>query len=207
VQPPRPRVTLVSKNIRAGAVPSAITLGNPDELPMEGEISFLLKSEIPDRFTRREKIEVAAADESFTVLLGFNEANLVLRDSEHLVATLEPLKAFGSSAFGPLQFRPIDAAGGKGDWQPLAVLVRIPALKEIRCSASPDKPCQLTGSNLYLIDSVASDLQFTHTSPVPSGFLDTTLAVPRPSETGLYLKLRDDPSAISTAVLPLIPED
>ncbi len=207
VESPRPKVTLVSKSIRHGAAPSAISLGSQDELPMDGQISFLLKTEIPSRFSRAEKIEIATADESFSTVLSFNDASLVLRDSESLVATLEPLKAFGPSAFGPLQFRPVDPDGGKGDWQALAVLVRLPVLKEIRCSASPDKPCQLSGNNLYLIDSVASDPQFTHTAPVPTGFLDATLSIPHPAETGLYIKLRDDPSAVSTATLPITPEE
>jgi hypothetical protein len=206
VEAPRPKVTLVSKSIRPGAVQSAISLGSPDELPLDGQISFLLKTEIPNRFSRSEKIEVANADESFSAMLSFSDGSLVLRDSESAVATLDPLKAFGPSAFGPLQFRPIDPDGGKGDWQALAVLVRVPVLKEIRCSASPDKPCHLSGANLYLIDSVASDPQFTHTAPVPTGFLDATLSVPHPGETGLYLKLRDDPSAVSTATLPVTPE-
>jgi hypothetical protein len=207
VEDPRPKVTLVSKNIRPGTTPSAISLGSQDELPLDGQISFLLKTEIPNRFSRAEKIEVATADESFSAVLSFTDGSLVLRDSESVVATLEPLKAFGPSAFGPLQFRPVNSEGGKGDWQALAVLVRLPVLKEIRCSASPDKACQLSGSNLYLIDSVASDPQFTHSAPVPTGFLDATLSVPHPSETGLYLKLRDDPSAVSTATLPVTPEE
>lgn len=207
VEDPRPKVTMVSKNIRPGTTPSAISLGSQDELPLDGQISFLLQTEIPNRFSRGEKIEVATADESFSVVLGFTDGGLVLRDSESLVATLEPLKAFGPSAFGPLQFRPVNSEGGKGDWQPLAMLVRLPVLKEIRCSASPDKPCQLRGDHLYLIDSVASDPQFTHTAPVPTGFLDATLSVPHPSETGLYLKLRDDPSAVSAATLPVTPEE
>jgi hypothetical protein len=207
VESPRPKVTLVSKSIRPGAVPSAISLGSQDELPMDGQISFLLKTEIPNRFSRTEKIEIATADESFNAVLSFSDGSLVLRDSENLVATLAPLKAFGPSAFGPLQFRPVDTDGGKGDWQPLAVLVRLPILKEIRCSASPDKPCQLSGDNLYLIDSVASDPQFTHTAPVHTGFLDATLSVPHPAETGLYIKLRDDPSAVSTATLSITPEE
>jgi hypothetical protein len=207
VEAPRPKVGLVTKSIRPGSVPSAISLGNPDELPINGEISFLLHTEIPNRFPHTEKIEVATADESFSVMLNFADGSLVLRDTESLVATLEPLKAFGPSAFGPLQFRAVDPEGGKGDWQALAVLVRLPVLQEIHCSASPDKPCQLSGSGLYLIDSVASDSQFTHTAPVPAGFLDTTLSVPRPGERGLYIKLRDDPSAVSTATLPITPED
>jgi hypothetical protein len=197
----------MSKNIRPGAAPSGISLGSQEELPLDGQISFLLQTEIPNRFSRSEKIEIATADQSFSIMLSFADGSLVLRDSESLVGTLEPLKAFGPSAFGPLQFRAIDPDGGKGDWQPLAVLVRLPALKEIRCPASPDKPCQLSGDNLYLIDSVASDAQFTHTAPVPTGFLEATLSVPHPGETGLYLKLRDDPGTVSTATLPVTPEN
>jgi hypothetical protein len=206
VEAPRPKVTLVTKSIRPGPEPSGISLGNPDELPMDGQISFLLHAEIPNRFPHSERIEVATADESFSVMLNFADGSLVLRDTENVVASLDPLRAFGPSAFGPLQFRPVDPEGGKGDWQPLAVLVRVPVLKEIRCHADPDKPCQLSGSNLYLIDSVASDSQFTHSAPVPTGFLDTTLSVPHPGESGLYIKLRDDPSAVSTATLPITPE-
>ena len=206
VEAPRPKVALVTKSIRPGAAPSAITLGNADELSIDGQISFLLHTEMPNRFPRSEKIEVATADESFSVMLNFGDGSLVLRDTENVVASLDPLKAFGPSAFGPLQFRAVNLEGGKGDWQPLAVLVRLPVLREIRCLAIPDKPCQLSGSNLYLIDSVASDPQFTHAAPVPTGFLDTMLSVPRPSESGLYIKLRDDPSAVSTATLPITPE-
>ena len=203
VEAPRPKVTLISKSIRLGDTPSTISLGSQDELPLDGQISFLLKAEIPNRFSRSERIEVATADESFSTLLSMTDGSLMLRDSESTLAIFDPHKAFGPSAFGPLQFRPVEADGTKGDWQPLATLVRVPALKEIRCPESPDKPCQLTGTNLFLIDSVASDQQFAHNAPVPTDFIDATLAVPHPGETGLFIKLRDDPSAINTVVLPI----
>jgi hypothetical protein len=123
-----------------------------------------------------------------------------------VLATLEPLKSFGASAFGPLRFRPVAEDGTKGDWQPLVNLVRLPTLKEIRCPDSPDKQCKLSGTNLFLIDSVASDPQFTHASPVPMGFMEPTMSVPRPNGTLLYLKLRDDPATVNTVVLPVFPE-
>src|ERR1700740_2833527 len=63
VEAPRPKVTLVSKSIRPGAVPSAISLGSQEELPLDGQITFLLKTEIPIKFSRSEKIEVANAGE------------------------------------------------------------------------------------------------------------------------------------------------
>jgi hypothetical protein len=207
IEAPRPRVTLVSKNIQLGDTPSTIILGSQDELPLDGQISFLLKTEIPDRFPRSERIEVATPDESFSVLLSVADGTLVMRDSESFLAVVDPHKTLGPSAYGRLRFRPVQADGIKGDWQSLATLVRVPVLKELRCPKSADKPCQLSGANLFLIDSVASDQQFTHTAPVPTGFIDSTLSVPHPAESGLYIKLRDDPSATNTVVLPVLPEE
>ena len=69
------------------------------------------------------------------------DGTLILQNPETVMAVLDPLKSFGASAFGPLLFRPVAADGGKGDWQPLATLVRIPSLKEVSCPDSPDKQC------------------------------------------------------------------
>ncbi|MGB9404511.1 MAG: hypothetical protein WCA98_13320 [Candidatus Acidiferrales bacterium] len=206
VEPPRPKVTLVSKSIQPGPTPSAIRLGNHDELPQDGRISFFLKTEIPENFQRSEKIEVATADDPSGVVLSLADGNLMLQDSKTVLAVLDPLKSFGPSAFGALRFRAVGADGGKGDWQPLANLVRLPSLKEIRCPDSPDQQCKLSGTNLFLIDSVASDSQFTHTISVPAGSVDSTLTVPRPNGTLLYIKLRDDSSTVDAVVLPVLPE-
>ncbi len=207
VEPPRPKVALLSKSVSLGSAASAIRLGNKDELPQDGRLSFFLKSEVPEKFPRTEKIEVATEDESFSVLLSVTDGNLILQDSQNLIAELDPLKNLGASAFGRLRFRAVDAGGEKGDWQPLANLVRLPALKEVRCPDSPDKQCTLHGTNLFLIDSVASDSQFTHTVPVPAGYADSALSVPRPNGTLLYVKLRDDPSTVDTVVLPVLPDE
>jgi len=207
IEAPRPKMTLVSKNIQLGATPSGINLGSQEELPLDGQISFLVKTEIPEKLAPTERIEVATSDEQFSITLSVADGTLILRDSENLLAVLDPRKAFGPSAFGPLRFRPVQADGIKGDWQSLATLVRVPTLREIRCPESADKPCQLSGTNLFLIDSVASDSQFTHTAPVPTGFIDSTLSIPHPAETRLYIKLRDDPSTVSTIVLPVSPQE
>jgi hypothetical protein len=207
VDAPRPKVALLSKSVQRGSASSAIRFGNEDELSQGSRLSFFVRTEVPEKFSHNEKIEVSTADESFHVLLSEADGNLVLQDSQTVLAFLDPAKAFGPSAFGPLRFRPVDADGAKGDWTPLTSLVRIPSVKEIRCPDSPDKQCKLTGSNLFLIDSVASDSQFSHTVPVPAGFVDSTLSVPRPNGTLLYLKLRDDPSAVNMMVLPVLPEE
>jgi hypothetical protein len=206
VEAPRPKVSLISKNVQTVA-PSAVRLQNQDKLLQGGHLSFFLKSEVPDKFPRSEKIEIATADESSNVTLSVADGSLVMQDSQTVLATLEPLKSLGASAFGPLRFRAVDSNGGKGDWLPLATLVRVPSLKDIRCPDSPDQQCQLAGTSLFLIDSVASDPHFAHTVPVPAGYVDSTLNVPRPNGTLLYVKLRDDPTTVNTIILPVLPEE
>ena len=207
VEAPRPKVNLISKNVQPGPTRSPVHLTNQDSLPQDGRMTFFLKTEIPESYPRTEKIEVASADSSFDALLSVADGNLILQDSQMVMAVLDPLKSFGASAFGPLRFRAVEADGGKGDWQPLGTLVRIPSLKEVRCPDSPDKQCGLAGSNLFLIDSVASDPQFTHTVSVPIGFADSSLHVPRPNGTLLYIKLRDDPATVNTLVLAVLPDE
>jgi hypothetical protein len=56
-----------------------------------------------------------------------------------------------------------------------------------------------------LLQQVGTDAQLANAVTVPEGFGDTSLNVPRPSGT-LYLKLRDDPAVVNTAVLPVTPE-
>jgi hypothetical protein len=206
VKPPRPKVTLVSKTVQPGAVPSAIHLGDADELPLDAKLSFFLKSDVPDTFPRAEKIEVATKDGSFHTLLSVADGNLILQDAASVLAVLDPQKAFGPSAFGQLRFRAIGEDGSKGDWQPLANLVRLPALNEVHCPDAPDQQCTLSGTNLFLLDSVASDQQFKNMVPVPAGFMNSSLSVPRPNGTLLYIKLRDDPDTVDSVALPVLPE-
>ena len=202
---PRPKVMLLNKSIQPGPSPSAIRLGDQDELPQEGKLSFFLKTEVPDRFSRTQKIEVATTDGSYNTSLSLDDGGLLAQDAHTVMATLDPLKSFGPSAFGPLRFRAVDG-DVKGDWQPLVTLVRLPALKEVRCPDSPDKQCTLTGTNLFLISSVGSDPEFKHSVPVPEGFADSTLSVPRPDNSLLYIKLRDNSSSVNPAALPILPE-
>jgi hypothetical protein len=206
VEPPRPQVAILNKSVESGPIPSLIRLGNPDDLPQDGQISFFLKTQIPETFPRAEKIEVATDDGSASVFLSLAEGTLVLEDARTVLGILHPLKSFGASVFGPLRLRAVAENGEHGDWQPLAKLVRIPSLKEVHCPDSPDKPCSLIGQNLFLIDSVASDSQFSHSVSLPVGFVDTTLTVPRPNGTLLFIKLRDDPSLVNKASLPVLPE-
>jgi hypothetical protein len=210
VAPPRPQVKLISKSVQMAPSSSAIRFGDPSQLPQNGKLSFFLQSEVPDEFSHTEKIEVATEDGSSDVILSIADGDLVLQDSHTLLAVLDPVKSFGPSAFGALRFRPVSDTSGdssKGDWQPLATLVRVPVLKEIRCPDDPDQACHLIGTNLFLIDSVASDQKFGQPIVVPVGFVESSLNVPRPSGTLLYIRLRDDPSVINTVALPVLPQE
>src|SRR5580693_233209 len=125
---------------------------------------------------------------------------MTLENSKVALATLDPAKAFGGSAFGPLKFRVI-VNGAAGDWQPLATLVRLPELQNLKCPAGAEDQCRLSGANLFLVDSVASDPQFANAVQVPDGFPGYVLPVPRPQSGQLYVKLRDDPSVVNQVTL------
>jgi len=204
----RPKLTLISRSVRAGQVlpASPIRLSGADQLPQSARLVFFVKSERPEAFPRDEKIEVAGPEGSFRIMLSVAGGELVLQDSRTVMATLDPLKSFGPSAFGALRFRPVSAEGARGEWQPLATLVRLPALTEVRCPDDPRRTCTLNGTDPFLIDSVSADAQFTQPVMVPEGFADSKLSVPRPNGTLLYLKLRDDPAVVNVAALPVLPE-
>ena len=208
VQAPRPKVTLVSKNIEAASEGSTsrMRLTNTDDLPLNGRLSFLLKTEVPASFPRDEKIEVAGPDDSFRTTLSVAEGSLVLQDSQTVLASLDPMKAFGPSAFGALRFRAVNPNGVAGEWQLLANLVRVPTFKDVRCPDAPDRQCTLSGTNLFLLDSVASNSQFNRSIAVPAGASGPTMSVPRPNGTLLYFKLRDDVDAVNSVALPVLPE-
>ncbi|MGB6387346.1 MAG: hypothetical protein WBF25_19130 [Terriglobales bacterium] len=209
VGPHRPSVSMISKSVQydesAPPSPFVVRLGDSDELPQEARLNFFLKSQSPELFPATEKVEVATADESFRVLLSFKEGNLTLQDTKTVFAVLDPMKLLGPSAFGPLKFRPVTADGVEGDWQPLINLVRLPDLKGVHCLPGREKQCTLSGDKLFLIDAVSTDPDFSNSVTVPDGFAEETLVIPPMKGKTIYLKLRDDPTTVDTAVLPTPP--
>jgi hypothetical protein len=203
VSPARPSVTLLSKSI-GQPNNTAIHLADQDDLPADQQLTFSLKSDAP--FPRTGQLEIANADETLHTTLSVASGNLVLQNHHTLLATLDPLKAFGTSAFGPLRFRAVAPDGATGDWLPLVTLVRLPTLKDLHCPSDQTQPCVVTGSSLYLVDSIATDPDFTTPTTVPEGFIGNSLSLPRPAKTGFYLKLRDDPAAANSVTLPILPQ-
>jgi hypothetical protein len=198
VEAPRPRVSLIGKSVQASAASddSNVKLADAGELPLDALLVFSMRSQSPTVFSHDESVEVATGDETSATTLSLANGGLTLENAQVAVATLNPSKAFGPSTFGQLKFR-VNLKGVAGDWQPLANLVRLPMLTELTCPASTELACQLTGTHLFLIDSVSGDAQFSHPVTVPDGFLGVALPVPHPSAGSLYIKLRDNPEVVN----------
>ncbi len=206
VAAPRPSVALIGKSVQAGPSdqPITIQLSNPDELPHDARITFSIRAQGATTFSGAEKVEIATSQGGFSTTATGANGGFVLQNAQVAVITLDLGKAFGSSAFGPLRYRLINDDGA-GDWQPLGVLVRLPALQDLNCPAAPDQTCLLTGSDLFLIDSISGDPAFGDPVQVPAGFPGNTLQVPHPKAGQLYVRLNDDPTAINVVKLPPSP--
>ena len=199
----RPELKLLSFKATSaqkdGTLP--VTLGARDDILLEGKLTFVVQTK--DAFPRTQTIEVATADGSVHTTLSLATNNLVLQDEHTAVATLDPLKAFGQSAFGKLQIRPVAADGTPGNWTPLGVLVRAPQITAIHCTSADAPTCTVEGSNLFLVQSFGATKDFARPADVPTGFAENNFTVPTPADGAtLYLKLRDDPSAVATVTLP-----
>jgi hypothetical protein len=203
VAPPRPSLTLLSKSIGQPSG-SPIHLADEDDLPANQQLTFSLKSVAP--FPRTGQLEITNTDDSLRTTLNVANGNLVMQNPHTLLATLDPLKTFGTSAFGPLRVRPVSPDGTTGDWLPLVTLVRLPTFTDLHCPNDTTLLCTVTGASLYLVDAIATDAAFTTPTTVPEGFVGTSLSLPRPAKTGFYLRLRDDPAAVNTVTMPILPQ-
>ncbi len=216
VSAPRPSVSLLRKSADPTGE-SNISLGNAEDIPLSAHLTFTLKS--PQSFPRNGRVEVETLDGTLrTVLTLAPSGGLLLQDPHTVVATLDPLRSFGPSAFGPIHLRAVfpspkraseaeqqDATPGDAmmsDWLPLATLVRLPTLTHIQCPSDTTQQCTLTGLNLFLLQSVSADPGFANPSTVPDGFTGTTLGIPHPSASTLFFHLRDDPAQTNSAIVP-----
>ena len=202
VASPRPSAVLISKTVQwsGSGNENAIQLASESELPLDARLTFSLRAESPDAFAPDEKLGVATADASFSTVLGVGTGEVMLQSRKVAVVTLDPAKALGASAFGPLQFRRI-VEGVAGAWTPLATLVRLPKFTGVDCPAEPDSACLLSGRDLFLVDSVSVDADFARATRVPDGFTAPALHIAHPLQGRLYVKLRDDPATVSVVVL------
>ena len=239
VSSPRPVITLLRKSEQP-STGETIALSNAEDLPLSSRLVFTLKSPAP--FPRTGQVEIETLDGTLrTVLTLAPSGGLLLQDSHTIVATLDPLRSFGPSAFGALHLRAVypghetkasssrpesdpervqrvEGAGEAegpaaspteeplaSDWLALVTLVREPTLTLLQCPADITQACTVTGNDLFLLQSVSADPAFANPVNVPDGFTGTTLAVPHVSAATLFLKLRDDPGSVDSAILPTPP--
>lgn len=140
VEPARPAVAIIGKaNVTSSdATPKSqlhIRLSSENDLPVNNALTFSLKSAQP--FPRGGAIEIASPDESLHTRLTVDSGSLILQDPQTLLATLEPLKSLGPSAFGPMRVRALAPDGTAGDWLPLVTLIRLPTLIGLNCPVAP----------------------------------------------------------------------
>ncbi|WBO21932.1 hypothetical protein [Sphingomonas abietis] len=218
LSPPAPpegmAVSLIAHAIQRpqAAPPVPITLGSDTEIPGDATFTFSLRADKGGRFTGKETVEIAADSGGGTATLS-TASGLRLADRQVMLATIEPAKALGVSAFGPLRAR-IVRDGAAGDWIPLGTLVRLPRLRQLDCPSSPApapsapaspaapvptpaQTCTLSGDDLFLIAAVSTTPGFEQPAEVPDGYPGTTIAIPHPANGALYLRLRDDPATVS----------
>jgi hypothetical protein len=242
----RPVIALLRKSATPAAKDSDIILSNQDDLPLTSLLTFTLKS--PNPFPRNGQIEIETLDGTLrTVLTLAPSGGLLLQDPHTVVATLDPLRSFGPSAFGALRMRSIypisasrrtnrhsssdsntqhtqaeadsaqstespadataddDVTSPASDWLPLVTLIRLPTLTQLQCPTDITQPCTISGFNFFLFQQISTDPDFSDPVPVPDGYTGTTLTVPHPAATTIFFKLRDDPSSIDSALLPVPP--
>ncbi len=220
----RPVITMLSKTATASSA-SNILLANPDNLPLTSLLTFTLKS--PNPFPRNGQIEIETVDGTLrTVLTLAPSGGLLLQDPHTVVATLDPLRSFGPSAFGALRMRSIypvvtrhkdhaeaaapaastdddNLTSPTSDWLPLVTLVRLPTFSQLQCPADPTLPCTLTGSSFFLLQSISNAPDFSSPVPVPDGYTGTNLTLPHPVAATIFFKLRDDPNEVNSALMPM----
>lgn len=137
VAAPRPRVSILSRDVQVPPTEASIHLTDEEEVPQDGGLTFSLKTVVPAIFPRTEKVEVSSDDGSLTTTLSLSDSGLVLEDATTMLATLDPRRSFGPSVFGPVRFRAVAEDGTAGDWQPLGNVVRLPLVSGINCPRVP----------------------------------------------------------------------
>jgi len=202
-QSPRPGLKLLSFKAtptqQAGSLP--VTIAGKDDLPLNSKLTFVVQT--TDVFPRTQTVEIATVNGSVKTSLSLEANTLVLQDEHTAIGTLDPLKAFGQSAFGKLQMRPVAQDGTAGDWTALGTLVRTPQITAVHCTTADAPTCTVDGSSLFLAQSFGAGKDFAKPVEVPTGFADGTFTVPTPADGAtVYFKLRDDPSAVGAVILP-----
>jgi hypothetical protein len=197
---PAPRgvpVSMIARHIDlpAGPAPVRLTLGDEADIPGSATLTASLRSGGGQHFNGRETVEIAAEGGSGTSAELTTAAGVTLADRDVIVLRVQPEKALGTSAYGRLRVR-IVRDKVAGDWLTIGTLVRLPDLRQLRCTNN-GPTCELTGDRLFLIQSVSPTPGFEQPVLIPEGFPGNAIQVPRPAGGTLYVRLHDDPDVVS----------
>ncbi|KQN20638.1 hypothetical protein ASE86_15450 [Sphingomonas sp. Leaf33] len=193
VAPPRPAVTLVSRDVALAPVPDTRPISLPAGLiPRDASLTFSLRT--PGGLTVTDAIEIAAGDDGAATRLTVASGAIQRIGDDIAVARLSPVTAFGPSVTGAIRFR-LTRGDVSGDWQPLGQIVRLPALTALDC-APANKGCTLVGRDLFTIAAVGATADLANAVALPAGFVGGRIDLPGLSAKRLFLRLRDAPDAV-----------
>jgi hypothetical protein len=193
-QPARFAATVIARHIERPpqTAPVPILMDSDDQVPADATLRISLRAAEGMHFTSHETLEIATGSGDGSTILAAGKG-LTIADPQVAIATIQPAAALGSSAFGPLRARVVHD-GVAGDWLPLGTLVRLPTIRQLRCPDDASAPaCELSGDNLFLIDSVSATSGFENPAKVPDGYPGNAIQVPRPAGKSLYVRWHDDP--------------
>lgn len=195
VAPARPVVQVLNRTVypaTAALDARRLDIASGDLLPSTADLVFSVKAAAGTTLQTTDAIEVAAADDGPAFARLTNGHGMTLAGTDVAVATLKA-SDLPAGTHGPLRFRLVRETAGAGDWIPLTSVTRLPQITGVTC-AKPGDGCTITGRDLFLIDTVATDATFRKGQPVQAGFTGAAITVPGlPTDGRLYLRLRDAP--------------
>ncbi|WP_394653853.1 hypothetical protein [uncultured Sphingomonas sp.] len=197
VAPPRPAVTLISRDVAVAPAPGTLIVTLPAGLvPRDAMLTFSIRA--PGGLTTADAIEVAAGEDGAATRLSVASGALQRVGDDVAVARLSPAAVFGAAAIGDIRFR-LWRGGVSGDWQPLGRIVRLPQVTGLDCP-SLAKTCTLTGRDLFTVAAIAGSADLADTVPLPAGFVGSAVEVPKPGAGSLFLKLHDATDTVAQLV-------
>jgi hypothetical protein len=190
-------ITLIARYVELppNPAPVQLTLGDEADIPANATLTASLRAGANQHFNGRETVEVTVEDGNGASAQLTTAAGVTLADRDVIVLRLQPEKLLGTSAFGRLRVR-IVRDKVAGDWLTLGTLVRLPTLRQLHCGER-GAACELTGDQLFLLQSVSATPGFEQPVTIPPGFPGNAIQVPRPAGGALFVRLHDDPDVVS----------
>lgn len=195
---PRVRITVIDREIDYDRPSGSLPIVLPDGLvPASATLTFSIQTS--STATAGDDIEIAADDGAGSARLTVASGKVQRVGPNVLIATIDPRALLGPGTSGTLRIR-LWRGDVAGDWQTLARLVRLPTLQRIDCPATGD--CTLTGRDLFTVAEIGDVARPTAARVLPTGFVGSTLSLPKPAGGELFLRLHDAPDMPVRVGLP-----